>query len=309
MNDQAPTIGHNSYSYMEMIEQEPALIFRDETAFDRLVDEINEWIAGAEIDLDTDKGRKAIASRAALIVKRKTAIDGAGKALNEGKRKEIDAVDAVRRKVRMTLDDLRDKAREPLTVWEQREEKKKQRINDIRIRIDERSRLHAGASIGHIDHLIGDIEEIVIDRSEIGPQALVLEKERGAALERLRQAKADAERVEAERRELEQLRKEKAERERAEAERQRQEDERARQEQAAADRQRFEAQRAALADEPAPAPAAPQASAPAPASAAQEALAAAKRDLMRECGLSESVARMVVLAIAKGKVAGMAMTS
>lgn len=305
MNDATPAIGHNSASFMEMIEHEPGIIFRDETALDGLVRELNEWISSAEVDLSTDKGRKAVASRAALIARRKTAIDEHGKSLNEERRKEINAVDAVRREVRNKLDELRDLARKPLTDWEQAEQRRQQKVDDIRKRIADRSNPHVGASAHHIEHLIHDVTALVIDEAEIGSQALVLEKERREALARLERVRDEIAKAEAERAELEQLRREKAERERQERESVAQEAQRAPVAPEAPQEGAAPAPAPSPTPAPAPAPSAPPSAAPEPPAddgLPLEKLSQAREALERDCGLSSATARVVVRAVLRRQI-------
>lgn len=338
MDQQTPTIGHNSASYLQMIEGDPGIIFRDETAVEGLIAELRKSISEAEADLTTDKGRKAIASRAAQISRRKTAIDEHGKSLNADKRKEIDAVDAVRRTVRLALDDLRDEARKPLTEWEKAEELRWQKIEDTRARIKSRSNPGAGATVHLIDHMISDVEKVEIPDS-FGEQKHIVEREREAALLHLRRVRADAEKQEAERRELEQLRREKAERERQEAERAEEEKKRRLADEAAALRESAEKAKEAhqtsgaadmapepenrpeppqeARDRPDPAPSAPAPmTAPAPRAPTEDeprsglatAMGEAKRDLISICSLDEKTARAIVLAIAREQIANTRLT-
>lgn len=76
----------------------------------------------APLDISSPEGRKAIASLARKVSRSKTAIDDAGKQLNESKRAEIAVVDADRRFARETLDELRDEVRKPLNDWEKADE-------------------------------------------------------------------------------------------------------------------------------------------------------------------------------------------
>jgi colicin import membrane protein len=71
------------------------------------------------------------------VTRSKTAIDDAGKKLNEEARAKINAVDAQRRKIREELDALAEEVRKPLTEWEKAED---QRIADKEAQINEISR-------------------------------------------------------------------------------------------------------------------------------------------------------------------------
>ena len=125
-------IGHNSASVGEMLAENPEVLFREKDMLPALIQSIEKEIADHKPDLKTEKGRKAIASLAYSIAKRKTSLDESGKALNAKMRKELDVVDEVRRKLRDSLDGLRDKARAPLDAWEKAEEDRKTYVNETR---------------------------------------------------------------------------------------------------------------------------------------------------------------------------------
>ena len=97
------------------------LMMRQSGGLDDMLKRIEDEARSHAPDLSTKKGRDAIASLAYKIAKSKTALDEAGKALNEDARAQINAVDAERRKVRDRLDKLKDEIRAPLTAWEAEE--------------------------------------------------------------------------------------------------------------------------------------------------------------------------------------------
>lgn len=73
------------------------------------------------LDASTEKNRKALASLRYKVARSKTALDDAGKALNEGKRSEINAVDADRRSARDRLDALAVEIEKPLKDYKDAE--------------------------------------------------------------------------------------------------------------------------------------------------------------------------------------------
>lgn len=229
-----PGPGHNSASFVEMIENDPGVVFREAEVLPALIKEIRNEIESAEIDLETDRGRKAIASRAAKIARRKTAIDAAGKDLNEEHRKAINAVDAVRREARNTLDELRDTARAPLDEWEAAEEARKASLAETIARLDSYGR-HPDLTLEDVARQEADVSEIVITEDEFGGfYGRAVEAKEGAVAA-LASARTRIEKAEAERAELERLRAEQAKREaeetaRQEAERQKERDQRIREE-------------------------------------------------------------------------------
>ena len=231
-----PGPGHNSASFVEMVENDPGVVFRETEVLPSLIKEIRDEIEAAKVDLSTDKGRKAVASRAAKIARRKTAIDAAGKELNEEHRKAINAVDAVRREARSTLDELRDTARAPLDEWEANEEARvdalKARLESLRVAHDtlgdEPASAHIIAVLRRVEETPIDEtwEEFTADAARYKDQAIATlrhmltiaakREEEAAELERLRAEQAKREAEEAARREEEQ-RKEREQRIREEA--------------------------------------------------------------------------------------------
>src|SRR3546814_10114176 len=79
-------------------------------------------IDGFSGDVQTKKGRDAIASIAYKVAKSKTYLDGVGKELTDSAKELPKKIDATRKLVRDTLDAWKDEVRTPLTEWEQAEE-------------------------------------------------------------------------------------------------------------------------------------------------------------------------------------------
>lgn len=202
----APTIGHNSAAIGEMIAEDPAIIFRDEGALTQLVSEIEGQLAERDVNLESTSGRTEIRSFAHSITKLKTAIDKAGADLNTDHNAAIKRVNTIRKDARERLDFLKDKAREPLTAWEEEEEARKANVeNFFKARA-----LDVDGPVekieAHIRHLltVNVREEVFLDRTAEADQALQDQIERAnKALEAAKQAEAD-------RAELEALRREKA---------------------------------------------------------------------------------------------------
>lgn len=188
----------------------PAL-FATEGGFDPLLSRIEEEARSFVPDLTTVKGRKAIASLAYKIAQSKTALDGAGKKLNEEARAHIAVVDASRRAIRDRLDALKDEVRKPLDDWEAAEEK---RVAALKLRLDTLDRaadVDPEMSSSDLRHCIEAVEAIAIDDSwaEYLPLAA---KAKDTALAALRRALPIAEKREADAAELERLRAEQAKR-------------------------------------------------------------------------------------------------
>lgn len=215
-----------------------AVIFREEGGIDPIIARIEAEVRAHVPDVSTKKGRDAIASLAYKVSRSKTALDDAGKSLNDEQRKQIAVVDAARRTIRDRLDTLRDEARKPLDEWEAAEAA---RLDALKSRLDRLN--HASPSedtSACIADLIRRVEAAVIDDSwqEYLPHAA---KAKDATLARLRAQLDATARREAEQAELSRLRAEAAARE--EAERQRLAEEAAAK--AKAEAERIEAERQA----------------------------------------------------------------
>lgn len=92
-----------------------------------LLNEIEAKALDFTPDLTTAASRKEIASMAFKVSRSKTLLDGLGKALVEEWKAKAKVVDESRKTMRDALDILRDRVRQPLTEWEQAEEKRKER--------------------------------------------------------------------------------------------------------------------------------------------------------------------------------------
>ena len=79
------------------------------------------------LDISTPDGRSAIKSLAYKIAKSKTYLDDLGKDLVSAAKEQVKLVDAERKRIRDTLDELKEEVRAPLTAWEDQE---KDRIAD-----------------------------------------------------------------------------------------------------------------------------------------------------------------------------------
>lgn len=202
-----------------VIETNPVSALLDESVYDRLIAHIKAEIEAFEPDLSTATSRKEIGSLAYKVKRTKTAIDDAGKKLNEDARAKINAVDEKRRQVRADLDELSALARKPLTDWEAQEEARIEYCTAILKAIEDAGNGIIRGESSSFDELFDQLEnKIVIDAQlgEFEDQARIAHK---IALDRVRAAYEEKTRLDAERAELEQLRAEKAERDRIEAER------------------------------------------------------------------------------------------
>lgn len=284
---------------------------------DELLAKIRQETATIVPDVSSASGRKEIASLAYKVARSKTTIDDAGKTLVAGWKRQSAEVDAARKKARDYLDALKDEVRKPLDEWEAEQA----RIEQEALAKAEAERVAAAeaaaAELAKREDEIAAREAAIAAKEKEAADKLAAElaaKERSEREESIRKeaaAKAERDAAEAvakaareaeEAKEAARLAAEKAERdataarekaERDQAEAVRQAEERAKQEAA-----RIEAQRVAEA---------------ARIKAEDDKRAANKRhcaainnavlaDLVK-AGCSEDTAKLLVIAIASGKVA------
>ena len=208
-----PGTGHNSATFAETLEKDPSIIFTDETALPALVAYLDNEILAHVPDLTTKDGRSAITKLKTRIVSYKTSLDELGKSLNEDARKQIDAIDKVRRKLRTDLDALRDRAAKPLTDWEEAEDRKKSQMTFIRTTIWEAGRITSNDTLHTLAARRAQVCALGISHELFGDQLDAVEAERQATLRDLDGAKVRIEQDEKDRAELAELRAQKAEKE------------------------------------------------------------------------------------------------
>lgn len=201
-----------------IVAQTPAVVLIDERQRASLYAHIEREIEAFEPDTSTVKGRAAIKALAFKITKTKTAIDAAGKQLNEEARAKINVVDEARRDARNTLDILAEKVRKPLTDWEAAEES---RVNECRAIIDgivAAGNVTIDDTAANVRQRGLDIWAIKFDADRFGDVLPEAQAAKDATVATLKAALDRLTREEADRAELDRLRAEAAERERIEAE-------------------------------------------------------------------------------------------
>lgn len=209
---------------IETITANPVTVLIDEKAYSEFYEHVKAHVSAFVPDTSTAKGRSEIASMAFKVTRSKTAIDAAGKKLNEDARARINAVDAQRRKIREELDALADEVRRPLTEWETAEKAFEKMAVET---IDEINRLgNFGADEGsrELSQKISSLESFDLDIYHLRDRLAEATAAKNNGLAVLKSALARVTKYEADRAELARLR---AEAEaRAEAERERLERER-----------------------------------------------------------------------------------
>lgn len=187
-------------------------VFTGPQGVEKILADIEAKVAAFAPDLSTVSGRKAIASLAYKVSQSKVVLDDLGKGLVADWKTKSAAVDAARKIARDRLDALRDKARQPLTEWEEAEAA---RIAAERL-AQEIEEAHADALMAHALYLKAkELESREAELARIEAERLAKEE---AEREATRQ-KEEAERLERERKEREErIAREAAERARREAE-------------------------------------------------------------------------------------------
>lgn len=96
-------------------------IFTGPQGVEKILADIEKQVLSFVPDTASASGRKNIASLAYKVSQSKVVLDDLGKGLVTEWKQKSALVDASRKTARDRLDALRDKAREPLTIWEQEE--------------------------------------------------------------------------------------------------------------------------------------------------------------------------------------------
>jgi hypothetical protein len=196
----------------------PAIVFTDPKKAEQFFAHIEAEVEGFVPDLTTVTGRKAIASLAYKVAQTKTAIDAAGAELNEDARKRIDAVDAERRKFRARLDELKDRARKPLTDWEVAEEARVAECKRIVAMLADAVVVTVADTAATLQQRWEATKDLLLDPAALQDYLPIAEATRDSTLAALDSAFTRLIKEEADRAELEQLRAAEAERKRREAE-------------------------------------------------------------------------------------------
>jgi colicin import membrane protein len=203
--------------------------FINDEFIEGLIKDIREKASSVVGDLNTAKGRRAYISMAANVRSTKTAIDDAGKKLVAEMKKRPALVDASRKKVRDSLDELAVEIRKPVTDWEaEQKEKEFNAMWDEALELDAKITAERAAALAakiEADHEMALLmnEKIDREREEARQKAEQAKREHEERIKLEAEEKARREADEAAKREIEAaaarereatLAKERAERER-----------------------------------------------------------------------------------------------
>ncbi|MFH5067166.1 cell envelope biogenesis protein TolA [Enterobacter cloacae complex sp. 2024EL-00215] len=101
-------------------------VFKSADQIEDILQKVEREVMSFVPDVTTAKGRKEIASLAYKVAQTKTYLDGLGKDLVAELKEIPKLIDANRKTVRDRLDELKEKARQPLTDYEVKQERIKQ---------------------------------------------------------------------------------------------------------------------------------------------------------------------------------------
>lgn len=184
---------------------------------DQFLTQVDQFNTSLVFDISLKKGRDECASAAYKISQLKTKIDSTGKALVDKLKEQPKLIDAERKKIRDRLDAIRDRVREPLTLWEQEEEKRIQTIK-AKIKALEPDPFKACKSIAEFDAKIVEITAFIVDDS-LGEYKIDALEAKTKALEYTVSERDKFAKAEKDREELARMQKEKEESDRIERER------------------------------------------------------------------------------------------
>lgn len=183
--------------------------FINDEFIEGLIKDIREKASSVVGDLNTAKGRRAYISMAANVRSTKTAIDDAGKKLVAEMKKRPALVDASRKKVRDSLDELAVEIRKPVTDWEaEQKEKEFNAMWDEALELDAKITAERAAALAakiEADHEVALLmnEKIDREREEARQKAEQAKREHEERIKREAEEKARREADEAAKREIE----------------------------------------------------------------------------------------------------------
>lgn len=195
-----------------IVSETPVVVLTDKEKRAEFYAHIQAEVDSFVPDISTVKGRDAIKSLAYKITRTKTAIDAAGKELNDEARQRINAVDAERRAAREHLDALAKQVRAPLTEWEEAEDARKAEVERIITMLRSSRFVEQSETSDSIRERGTIIHNIAIDPDVFQDRADEAEREKKDTVAHLLAAMEQAIKAEKAAEELERLRKAEAER-------------------------------------------------------------------------------------------------
>jgi hypothetical protein len=112
---------------MVLVQAQPIEKLFERVTIDPILEKIVAHCRAVPMDVSTDLGRKAVASLAFKIAKTKTFIEAQRVSLVAAEKKRLGMIDSEGKRIRDTLDALKDEIRKPLTEWEDKEKARVER--------------------------------------------------------------------------------------------------------------------------------------------------------------------------------------
>jgi colicin import membrane protein len=206
-----------------LTEHNPVLALTVDKDREALIAHIEKEVEEKTFDLSTSTGREECRSFAAKITRTKTTLDKTATALTEEWRLKTKAVNDARRPLVDRLDALAKLARQPLTDWEQAEEKRVAECEQALIDLNSMSVVPLGATSAQVEQAIAAAEATEIDPARFQGMTEAAIKARNNTVEVLKAALARIKQQEENDAELARLRAEAEERRKADEEREAQE--------------------------------------------------------------------------------------
>lgn len=129
---------------------------------DKIIARVRQEVEQHQPDISTEKGRKAIASLARWVSNQKSTVEEYGKNMSMAIKRQATDIDAERKRGKEAFDALRDKARKPLTDYEDavkvRVEAHEQALRDVA----ELSNVPFGATVADIEARIAKLDEFAL---------------------------------------------------------------------------------------------------------------------------------------------------
>lgn len=216
---------------------DPTTVFADAKRFDLFFDKVKANALAEVPDTTTTKGRIAIRSAAADIVKFKTGIDRARMKLTEDMRVSIAKINDAGHGYTDKLADLAKEIRQPLTDWEEADKKRREEADAKLKWIQAQGAIILGDTSEGVETRLAEVENFLLDAELFGDLLPAANAAWRTAVDALTTGLERIRQDEANQRELDRLRQEAAQREQEEADRQA--EQRRRDEEAEAERKRI----------------------------------------------------------------------
>lgn len=183
-----------------------AIVLTDKKVRQEFYSYIRQEVESFVPDLTTDKGRKEVASLAYKVSQSKSLIEKAKVSLKAEWVEKSRAVDADWRVVERDLDELRDKARQPLTDWEKAEESRKAICQSTITRLNSAAIVAIDATVESVHATLADLRIINTGEEAMQEYSTMATEAKDLAIKSLSTALTRLEKEEADRAELAKLR-------------------------------------------------------------------------------------------------------